>query len=658
MNQKILIVDDNKKNLAALERSLLPTGAEVIKATSGNDALKATLHHDFAIAILDVQMPGMDGYELAEILRAETKTHHMPLIFLTAVFAEEHQIFKGYQAGGVDFIVKPYIPEALVNKVKIFLELDRQKRELLKHQDHLESLVEERTGELRNNYRQLLEAEASYREIFNAASDSILIYDPDTGALVDANQKACELFQCSREEMLGRQQAESGKRDFEGPSEDVVYWVKRTKNEGPQTFEHTRRRGGGEPTYEEINMRVATISGKERVIAVIRDVTRRRKLEEQIYRSQKMESVGNLAGGIAHDFNNILIAILRCIEFIETGPAEEDGFSRYVELAKDCIDRGSALTQQLLALSSRQVLSLQVLDLNGLVSGLEKMLQRLIGEDIDFKTILASRPATIKADPGKIEQVVLNLVLNARDAMATGGRLTIETAHVLLDDDYACCHLSVSPGHYVMLTIADTGCGMDEETKSRMFEPFFTTKETGRGTGLGLSTTYGIIKQSGGHMECCSEPGQGSIFNAYLPYVEGKPQPAAPTQAPRPESAPLTGNILLVEDDETVRKLLGEDLENAGYHVVQAGSGSEALRICSDPDCHIDILLTDVVMPEIGGTKLAKVLGEAFPDLKILYMSGHTEDAVIRHGLTGEGINFLQKPFSNQMLLRKLQEML
>lgn len=386
-------------------------------------------------------------------------------------------------------------------------------------------------------------------------------------------------------------------------------------------------------------------------------IKRERAKADQLRQSQKMEAVGQLAGGVAHDFNNLLTAITGYSDLTLRRLPADDPLRKNVEEIKRAGARAASLTRQLLAFSRKQMLQAKVLDLNSIVSDMDKMLRRLIGEDIDLATLLQPSLPPIKADPGQIEQVILNLAVNARDAMPTGGKLTIETGAVTLTETEAGSGGSVKPGRYVLLAVSDNGGGMSQETRQRIFEPFFTTKEVGKGTGLGLSTVYGIIKQSGGNVGVYSELGQGSTFKVYLPVAEeaagfndAKTSPAEIPQG--------TETILLVEDEEMVRNLTREILQTCGYHVLSAKNGREADEVCRAFNGEIELMITDVVMPQMGGRELAERVAEVRPETRVLYMSGYTDDAIVRHGVLDEEMPFLQKPFSPEALAKKVKEVL
>lgn len=388
-----------------------------------------------------------------------------------------------------------------------------------------------------------------------------------------------------------------------------------------------------------------------------RNITERKQLEAQLRQSQKMEAIGQLAGGVAHDFNNLLTAINGYSELALQRTKVEQPLKGYLEEIKKAGDRAANLTRQLLAFGRKQMLQPVVLNLNNVIADMNKMLCRLIGEDIRLTAKLDPQLRQIKADPGQIEQVLINLIVNARDAMPQGGDLTIETANFEIDHEYCRSHVGAVPGNYIMLAISDTGCGMSDETKARVFEPFFTTKERGKGTGLGLSTVYGIVKQSGGYVWVYSELGQGTSFKIYLPQLETAIKPvdskSAEVSAPRGSE-----KILLVEDDDVVRGLARKVLEDFGYAVIEAGSGEEAFRLSQNHPGPIHLLLTDVVMPETSGKEIADRMALLRPSTRVLFMSGYTDEAIVHHGIVDADVEFIQKPFSPTALAKKVREVL
>jgi nitrogen-specific signal transduction histidine kinase/ActR/RegA family two-component response regulator len=383
----------------------------------------------------------------------------------------------------------------------------------------------------------------------------------------------------------------------------------------------------------------------------------RTQLEEQFRQAQKMEAVGRLAGGVAHDFNNLLTVITGYSDLLLSNADLKESQRTALQQIRRSAERGGALTHQLLAFSRRQPLEARTLHINALVMQLEKMLRRLIGEDIELITIPAAAEDVVEADGGRLEQVIMNVAVNARDAMPDGGKLTIETGTVHLDESFTARQLGVAPGRYITLSIADTGIGMSEETLSHVFEPFFTTKSAGRGTGLGLATAYGIVRQSGGAIRILSEPGKGTVARIYLPMAEEKR--AVPAEEVPVQVAP-TGveTILLVEDETRVRKLILDVLRSRGYQVLEATRGEEAIRLAKQHGPEIDMALVDVVMPEMSGPDLVRQIVPLCPKLRVLYMSGYTDEAILHHGIAESSVAFLQKPFLPDVLARRVREVL
>ena len=511
-----------------------------------------------------------------------------------------------------------------------------------------------------------LENSALYLEIRDARDflQSITDHSPDaiittdgSGRVTYFSRGAAAMFGCRAEEMIGETVASL----YPGGLEEAQIVKRRLAKEGPlRNYETGFLAKDGRRV--EVSASIAMLRDATGVevgtLGVLKDIGERRHLEEQLRQSQKMDAIGQLAGGIAHDFNNLLTVIAGRAQLIISRLRPEEPIHRDATLVRTTADRAAALTQQLLAFSRKQVLQPQVLDLNAVVAGMEPMLGRLIGEDIDLAVIPAVGLGRVKADPGQIEQVIVNLVVNARDAMPEGGCLTVETADVELDAAYASRHLSVPPGPWVMLAVTDTGLGMDEQTRSRVFEPFFTTKGPGKGTGLGLATVYGIVKQSGGDIQLYSECGRGTSFKIYLPRV------AEPTTLPAEARAPATlaprgdETVLLVEDEPEVRDLAREILEASGYRVLQACDPHEAVLMAERHAGAIHLLLTDVIMPRQSGRALAERLRPLRPELQVLYMSGYTNEAIIRHGVLEPDTVFIQKPFTPAALGQKVRETL
>jgi two-component system, cell cycle sensor histidine kinase and response regulator CckA len=394
----------------------------------------------------------------------------------------------------------------------------------------------------------------------------------------------------------------------------------------------------------------------EREIRAAKGRRDRVRLEEEFRQAQKMEAVGRLAGGVAHDFNNLLTVITGYSDLLLTSRDLKEAQRTALEEIRRSAERGGALTHQLLAFSRRQPMVSRTVHLNELVMQIEKLLRRLIGEDIELVTIPAAGQDSVTADAGRLEQVIMNLVVNARDAMPNGGKLTIETGTIYLGEGFSAQHLGVPAGPHVTISISDTGVGMDEETQNHLFEPFFTTKGPGRGTGLGLATAYGIIRQSGGAIGMFSELGAGTTARIYLPLVEDKAN-QAPEKA---QAGPVDGaeTILLVEDEARVRKLIVDVLSSHGYNVVEATRGEEAIRLCKEHNGKIDLAVVDVVMPEMSGPGVVKEIAQLCPDVRVLYISGYTDEAIVHHGIPQSGAAFLQKPFMPNALAHKVREVL
>ena len=509
----------------------------------------------------------------------------------------------------------------------------------------------------------LRKSEQRFKELYDNAPVGYFEYDAQ-GRITSINRTELEMLGYAFEEMIGQP---VWKFIVE---EEIVRQQILAKLAGTMPpargLERTYRRKDGTTFPGIVEDRLILDSeGKIKGIrATIQDITERKQaedkmtaLQDQLRQSQKMEAIGRLAGGIAHDFNNILTVIKGYSQLSLTEMKKEDPFRENIEEIKKAADRAADLTRQLLAFSRRQVMEMKVLDLNDLLRNLDKMLGRVIGEDIELATILEESLGRVKTDPGQIEQVIMNLAVNARDAMPKGGKLTIETANVDLDQAYARAHVAVKPGPYVMISASDTGVGMPPEMRDRIFEPFFTTKEKGKGTGLGLSTVYGIVKQSGGNIWVYSEPEKGTTFKIYLPRVD-EPFEELKEKLVKEELPRGNETILIVEDEEDVLKLAGRILSRQGYHVLEASSGEEALRICKKKKKPFHLLLTDVVMPQMSGRQLEEQLSRVCQDFKVLYMSGYTDNAITHHGILEKGLNYIQKPFAVDSLIRKVREVL
>ncbi len=532
--------------------------------------------------------------------------------------------------------------------------LTAQSEELRSAHAELESRVEQRTGELSSANERLTEATELSNAVIRSSPLAIWALDLDAN-ITFWNPAAQRIFGWSEEEVIGRplpvvppEQAE----EYRG-------WIERfRKGEMISGVEGTRRKKDGSPIEVVIwTAPLRDAAGSIRgTIAIDSDLTQHKLLEAQLRQSQKLEAVGRLAGGVAHDFNNLLTVITGYSEMIVAEGQGRSGLMEYAQEIQYAANRAAALTAQLLAFSRRQISQPRVLDLNEVVTHSMKMLRRVIGEDIEIQTHLDRNLGRVKVDPIHIDQVIMNLVVNARDAMGHGGKLTIETANRTLEADYIERHIGVQPGHYCMLAISDTGTGMDAQTKSRLFEPFFTTKEAGRGTGLGLSIVYGIVKQNNGEIMVYTEPGQGTTFKVYLPMVEVPAELAAAET--RPGELRGSETILLCEDEDSIRRLVHAMLARQGYRVLDAATPEEALRISASAGQPVDLLLTDIVMPGSSGFELLRTMRQSRAGLKVLYMSGYTDNQVSRSWTVDPGTPFIQKPFTAAALTQKLREAL
>jgi PAS domain S-box-containing protein len=496
-------------------------------------------------------------------------------------------------------------------------------------------------------------AEDTFRKAFNANPEPMTIATLSEGRYLDVNDSFLRVTGYLREEVIGHTSKEL---NFWARPEDRANFIEMVMNQGSvRDFEISFRTKSGEIRTATDSAEIIDVAGQECTVAIFRDVTERKTLEKQMRQTQKMEAVGQLTGGIAHDFNNLLGVIIGYSEILENRLPPGDPLHKECLQIKKAGQSAASLTRQLLAFSRQQVLEPKVLDINSIVLSVEKMLRRLIGEHIDLRTSLEPALGSVKADQGQIEQVIINLAVNARDAMPQGGKLLIETSNVNLDEDYARRHPPQLPGPYVLLSVADTGIGMDAETQSHIFEPFFTTKEVGKGTGLGLATVYGVVRQSDGHIWVYSEPGQGTTFKIYLPRAGQTAGLQQPVAVPA-DSLRGSETILLVEDEEALRELTRSLLEGAGYTVLEASLPEEAIEIARQERGPIQLLLSDMVMPGMTGKDLAAQLTPVRPEMKVVYMSGYT--GFTHAGLADSEIALLGKPFTREKLLRKMRETL
>ncbi|MDB5106296.1 MAG: hybrid sensor histidine kinase/response regulator [Fibrobacteres bacterium] len=649
---KVLLVDDLPHKLTALSSIIENDSLTLVTATSGFDALRHLLRDDFAVILLDVQMPGLDGFETAALIRQRKRSEHTPIIFITANLPNDGNLSKGYQLGAVDYIYAPVVPEILKAKVAVFVELFRINRKVRQQTRALRTYtldLELVNRQLEHRTRELQSSKESFRNIVEKNQEGIAVVDAG-GTIRFANPAFVH--------MLGDPSGGAMGRPFPFPMEVGVI----------QEIDHL---GLDDKTLPiEVSLAETQWEGGTAYLASVRDISQRRGAEnalkdseEKLRQAQKLESIGRLAGGVAHDFNNLLTAINGYTDMVLASMEDENPLKGYLHEVRRSGERAAELTHQLLAYSRKQVLVPKLLNLNIVVDNMTNMLRRLIGDNIELLAVPDTNLGLVKADPGQLEQVIMNLVVNAKDAMPDGGRISVETGMEVLDIDSLALHpidkeISINPGTYVVLTVSDTGTGMDEETRGRIFEPFFTTKEVGRGTGLGLSMVYGFVKQSGGNITVASIPNQGTTFRIYLPMAIGSTAWKPNDGERNPKGAEGFENILLVEDETTVRKFLLSVLQHVGYNVIEASDGKQAMEIAEAREGTIHLLLTDVMMANMGGRELASKLSECRPEMKVLFMSGYTEDCYPKGWEARNGVEFLQKPFSPGVLAQKVRAVL
>jgi len=499
----------------------------------------------------------------------------------------------------------------------------------------------------------LKESARKFSTLFNSASDSILIHDL-AGRIIEVNEAACLNLGFAREDLLRKSLLDVTRKDSTYLFKTLAETL---KEKGHSIFEHELTRSDGTGLPVEINSKIIDFEGKKVVLSIARDIQERKKLENQLLQSQKMEAIGRLAGGIAHDFNNMLTAVIGYSDYLLMQVDGEGQTHSIIKEIRAAGERASALARQLLIFSRRQYVEPKILNINTVLGEMQKMLERVIGEDIMLDLSLAKKLDTVRMDQSQVEQVIMNLVINAKDAMLKGGELFVKTENIELDEVFCRERMDLKPGPFIKLSISDTGTGIEKTLQEKIFDPFFTTKEVGKGTGLGLSIVYSIVKQNGGEILLFSAPGEGSTFDIYIPVSR--------ESAPEHYSGDLdtdahrgSGSILVVEDEPAVREIVSTILKDTGYDVFEASNGREALDRYGEHPEHIDLLITDVVMPEMYGTQLAETLRETRPDMNVLFISGYTDASIQERTLLEEDAHFLQKPFKPKFLLKKIEEIL
>jgi PAS domain S-box-containing protein len=619
---QILVVDDDDQMLKTIGDILRMRGYQPVASTTGARALQLARETDpLAVALVDLRLPDMDGIELVSRLRSVSEITQV--VILTGNASVDSAV-RAMREHSYDYLVKPVHPQQLLDSIgRAGERWQRQRAEL-----------------------QLRESEDRLRRIFDHTHDALFITD-EQDRIVDANRTALEFVGMDLGALSSWALGDlliPGPRGHHGMDATGL-------RQGEWLLNNAR----GEPLI--VDVRGAAFA-PQRFVYTVRDMTEQRRLEEELHHSQKMDAIGRLAGGVAHDFNNMLTAISCYSEMLrdefEPGDQRREDLDEIVKTTR----RAAALTSQLLAFSRKQVLQPKVLNANTVVMEIQRMLGRLIGEDIRLMVQPDPNLWSVRADPGQLGQVLMNLAVNARDAMPDGGTLTIETANLELQHAIVHRHGTVPPGSYVVIRVSDTGTGIEDHVQEHVFDPFFTTKQTGRGTGLGLSTVYGIITQSGGHIQLQSAPGEGATFTIFLPReLDVEPEAPAPAE-PERHSASTRATILVVEDDPTVRKLVTGILQRNGHTVLTATDGASALAIVGTSPEPIQLAIMDVVMPGMNGREVSERLAQLSPDLKVLFMSGYTDDDVIHRGVRDLTRRFIQKPFTAAELIQKVDEVL
>jgi PAS domain S-box-containing protein len=644
MKKKILVVDNHPVFLKMMMTLLEKEGHIVLTAADALAALVVLENFTPDVIFLDLVMPGISGDKLCRMIRKNPKFKEIYIVIVSAVAAEEGI---NYSESGADACIAKGPFDAMAQH--ILTALDQSEPKTPTRQPGVIIGVE---GFYPHQITQeLLSIRSHFDAILSSMTEGILEITPE-GKIIYANPAAISLIGLPEESLLASNLPELFDESEQKRVEDLLAakdtWSKAIS---------------GEPLLKmngkEISWSSTPIMDREdrNLILLLNDVTERKRLEAQLLQTQKMEAIGTLAGGIAHDFNNLLTVISTHCQLALLDLKEGDAWRGKFEAIQNAAERSAALTRQLLVFSRRQGMEMKVIDINNLVQDLGKMLRRVLGEDIELIMKLEKDLGKIKADPGQIEQVVLNLAINARDAMPTGGKLIIQTSNVELDESSPHLQVGTRSGLYVLLSVSDTGVGITPEIREKIFEPFFTTKEKGKGTGLGLSIVYGIVKQGGGNIAVTSEPNRGTTIEIYLPQVsitleeEGEITPKG--ELPRGSET-----ILVVEDEGEVRKLAVEILRRQKYKVLEAARGEEALLISEKHKGPIDLLLTDVVMPGLNGPELARRLKYLYPEMKVIYMSGYSDKGIFQRGILEQETGLLQKPFSLESLTGKVREVL
>jgi PAS domain S-box-containing protein len=676
---KILIVDDNPDDRKVLRYTVEGHGHQAIEAENGLDGLQKAKDHRPDLVISDALMPQMDGFQFLWALKKEPETKEVPFVFYSASYKGTEDIHLAKSLGANAYLIKPMDPNELWSRIKEYLtetnpvpavptRLANEDAQFLKHYGRMVATkLEKKVRELEQTLEERRRAEETLREsqnfirnILDSVDEGFIVVDRNY-RILSANRAFCTMVNCPEEEVKGRlcyELSHAAVQPCFEVGDDCP--VKQTLETGrPHMVAHVHEHPSGTKSYVELKSYPIT-NGTDRVVSVIEtinDVTEKRRLEDQLHQAQKLESIGQLAGGVAHDFNNMLAVILGRTQLAMRKTPREDPLYASLQEIHKAAERSANLTRQLLAFARKQVILPQAMELNEALEGMLKMLRSLIGEDIELTWIPGSVPLPIKMDPVQLDQILANLCVNSRDAIESDGKITIETQQAVFDSRYCGDHVECLPGEYALLSVSDNGQGMNKSILPRIFEPFFTTKEVGRGTGLGLATVYGIVKQNGGFINVYSEPEQGTTVKIYLPRHSAE---AVRSYHQDQASQPARGDetILLVEDEPGLLSIAQQMLEDCGYRVLPAATPQEALGLADRPVTKIDLLITDVVMPGMNGRELMKKLTAESPQLKCLFMSGYPTNVIVRHGILEEGVHFIQKPFTLEDLADKVRSAL
>lgn len=696
----ILIVDDKPGNLLSLEALLDNPEYQLIRALSGNEALLLTLKHDFALVLLDVQMPEMDGFETAELMRANPKTCRIPIIFITAGMKDLQFQFKGYDVGAVDYLAKPIEPMILQNKVKIFATLFNQRNELEFNKSILEEQVEQRTAELskineqllrrnvemevvqdilkhqiadfESTHNQLLATEEMLRvqieeyeigqkllkesnltllTLFDLSPLAIVISSFDSGIIREINNTFSVNFGYTDDIVIGKSGDELGLWIENDEREQFLSLMR--KQQVISRFTTEIKTLTGEKRSVQLYSTIIDYKNEKCMLIVFLDVTEQKRMEDQIRQSQKMDVIGQMAGGVAHDFNNMLTAIIGSAEMMERLISGNSAAMKLLETIQKAASRSAELTKQLLAFSRKGYKNIVQIYIDATIKDMISLLERTIDKKIRIETKLLAKNSCVNGDPTLLQNALLNLGLNSRDAMPDGGVITFSTSNITLDSTFCQSSLfTIDPGSYIEIAVSDTGVGMTKDVLKHVFEPFYTTKKVGEGTGLGLAAVYGTVTEHKGCINIYSEPGVGTIFKLYLPILNEK----KPEIKQYNELTYGSGGILFVDDEEILRYVGKTLLEDLGYRVYLAEDGVQAIEIYEKEEKNISLVILDMLMPRMGGKETMLKLKESYPNIRILISSGFHHEGTLSDIKELGGVGFIQKPYLKQELCKAVAD--